>query len=109
MKQVFALGAVAAALAVGAAHAAAGTNPNSLTLAVFGDSPYLDPAFPNRPDAEFRATPAFVDTINAEPGIHAVVHVGDIHSGSEACMKCRRSGRSPARCTRLCAWCSMPA
>jgi len=85
MKQVLALGVLAAALGVGAAHAAGGTNPNALTLAVYGDSPYLDPAFPSLVDAEFRATPAFVNSINADPSIDAVVHVGDIHSGSEAC------------------------
>jgi len=84
MKQVLALGMVAVALAVGA-RAAGNTNPNSITLAVYGDSPYLDPAFPNLPAAEFSATPAFVNTINIDPSIQEVVHVGDIHSGSEAC------------------------
>jgi hypothetical protein len=85
MKQVLALGIVAAALAVGAVGAAGGTNPNTLTFAVYGDSPYLDPAFSSQPAAEFNATPAFIGTINADPSIQAVVHVGDIHSGSEAC------------------------
>src|SRR5262249_34240286 len=85
MKQVLALGMVAAALAVGSVRVAGGSNPNTLTFAVFGDSPYLDPAFANQPAAEFHATPAFIDTINADPSIQAVVHVGDIHSGSEAC------------------------
>ena len=66
MKQALALGAAAVALAVAAAHAAGGTNPNALTLAVYGDSPYLDPAFPTLTNAEFLATPAFVNTINAE-------------------------------------------
>src|SRR5262249_38071744 len=37
------------------------------------------------PTAEFQATPAFIDTINADPSIQEVVHVGDIHSGSEPC------------------------
>ncbi len=40
MRKVLALGMVAVALAV--AGVAAGTNPNTLTLAVYGDSPYLD-------------------------------------------------------------------
>src|SRR6476659_3586469 len=80
MKQVLALGMVAVALAVGAVRAAEGTNPNTLTFAVYGDSPYLDPAFSNLPAAEFNATPAFINTINADPSIQAVVH-----SGSEAC------------------------
>src|SRR5262245_13668528 len=82
MRKVLTFGMMAVALAV--AGAAAGTNPNALTFAVYGDSPYLDPAFPDRA-AEFNATPAFIDTINGAPSIQAVVHVGDIHSGSEAC------------------------
>jgi hypothetical protein len=97
MKKVLALGMVAVALAIAVASAAAGTNPNTLTLAVFGDSPYYDPAFdphppwtkvpPKLPGAEFNKTPAFIDTINADPSVQEVIHVGDIHSGSEACSK----------------------
>jgi hypothetical protein len=83
MRKDLALGMVAGALAIAAVGAAAGTNPNTLTLAVFGDSPYLDARFPAH--AEFAATPAFIDTINADPGVQEVVHVGDIHSGSEPC------------------------
>jgi hypothetical protein len=74
---------VAAAIAVLVAHAAAGTNPNTVTLAVFGDSPYLDPSFP--PHSESIATPAFINTINSDPSVQEVIHVGDIHSGSEPC------------------------
>jgi hypothetical protein len=77
------LAAALAAVAV-VATAFAG-NPNTLTLAVFGDEPYLDPAFPTLPHAEFSATPAFIGTINADPSVMEVVHVGDIHSGSEPC------------------------
>jgi hypothetical protein len=79
---------VAAALAaVAVAAAASAGNPNTLTLAVYGDSPYLDPAFAALPHAEFDATPAFIGTINADPSVQEVVHVGDIHSGSEPCTK----------------------
>jgi hypothetical protein len=85
MKKVLALGMVAAALAMVGVGAAPGTNPNTLTLAVFGDSPYLDKAFPALPHAEFNATPAFIGTINADPSVQEVVQVGDIHSGSEPC------------------------
>ncbi len=97
MKKVFALGMLAVALAIGAARVAAGTNPNTITLAVYGDSPYYDPAFdptppwtkvpPRLPGAEFNKTSAFIDTINADPSVQEVVFVGDIHSGSEACTK----------------------
>src|SRR5215475_4324353 len=96
MKRVIALGMAAVALAM-AARLAAGTNPNTLTLAVFGDSPYFDPAFdpqppwtkvpPKLPGAEFNKTQAFINTINADPSVQDVIQVGDIHSGSEACTK----------------------
>ncbi|HEY2852437.1 MAG TPA: metallophosphoesterase [Gemmatimonadaceae bacterium] len=84
MKDVLALTAAAVTLAIAAGGAAVGTNPNTLTLAVFGDSPYLDPNFTSK-RAEFDATAAFINTIDADPGVQEVVHVGDIHSGSEAC------------------------
>jgi hypothetical protein len=83
MRKGLALGMVAVALTIATAGADARMNPNTLTLAVFGDSPYLDPKF--APHTEFAATPAFISTINADPSIEAVVHVGDIHSGSEPC------------------------
>src|SRR5215831_19341320 len=86
MRKFIALGAtLAVVLAIAAATSSAG-NPNTLTLAVYGDSPYWDttkPALPKK--AEFDATPAFIQTINADKSIQEVVHVGDIHSGSEAC------------------------
>jgi hypothetical protein len=86
MRKFLALGAALAALALAlVAGATAGSNPNTLTLAVYGDSPYLDPAFPTQPHAEFAATPAFISTFNADPSIQEVIHVGDIHSGSEPC------------------------
>ena len=78
------LGAAALAAAVVATTASA-DGPDRLTLAVYGDSPYLDPAFAALPHAEFDATPAFIDTINTDKSIQEVVHVGDIHSGSEPC------------------------
>jgi hypothetical protein len=84
MKKFIALGATFAVLAIVAAGASAGGNPNTLTLAVYGDSPYLDPSVASK-RAEFDATPSFIATINADPSIQEVVHVGDIHSGSEAC------------------------
>src|SRR3954464_3589075 len=96
MKTLVALGIVAGALAM-SVGLAAGTNPNTLTLAVFGDSPYYDPSFdphppwtkvpPKLPGAEFNKTPAFIDTINADPSVQEIIHVGDIHSGSEACTR----------------------
>jgi hypothetical protein len=86
-RWTIALGVVAAlaASAIGVAASASAAGPDKLTLAVSGDSPYLDKAFPALPHAEFDATPAFIDTINADPDVQDVIHVGEIHSGSEPC------------------------
>src|SRR5262252_5458052 len=89
MKKVFAYGALAVALAIGAERVTAGTNPNTLTLAIYGDSPYFDQAFdpappwtvgppPKLPGAEFNKTAAFINTINADPSVQEVIFVGDI-------------------------------
>ncbi|MEC4750384.1 metallophosphoesterase [Methylomicrobium sp. Wu6] len=75
---------------------------NTVTLAVYGDSPYGCKAGecpsdqPNiRPDSkdgpnpgdprQIEATPAFIKAINADPKVRLVLHVGDIHSGSQYC------------------------
>jgi hypothetical protein len=55
---------------------------NVLSLAVYGDAPY---GTSNDDTAEFNATPAFVDAINNDPKVDLVLHVGDIHSGSQRC------------------------
>ena len=82
MRKFIALGAASVLLAVVAASASAGGNPNTLTLAVYGDSPYLDPAFATRPDAEFNATPAFINTINADPSVGVLMLANDgVHDG----------------------------
>lgn len=60
-------------------------DPNSgnvLTLAVFGDAPY---GTTPTDTAEFAATPAFIDSINGDPKVDLVLHVGDIHSGKQFC------------------------
>ena len=106
MRKFMVLGAGIAALALALVAAAAGSNPNTLTLAVYGDSPYWDTSTSRQlpKKAEFDATPAFIDTVNADPSVQEVIHVGDIHSGSEACterVSTRRSStsgrRSPSR------------
>jgi hypothetical protein len=54
----------------------------SFTYAVYGDAPYgTSPTDTSETDA----TPAFIDAVNADPAVSAVVHVGDIHSGSQRC------------------------
>jgi hypothetical protein len=53
-----------------------------LTLAVYGDSPYgSSPTDRTQTDE----TPAFIASINADPKVDLVLHVGDIHSGSQFC------------------------
>jgi hypothetical protein len=80
-----ALCAVSAAMA-GAAAGDTGTPGDSsnrtFTLAVYGDSPY---GLTNADTSQTDATPAFIDTINADPDVSTVVHVGDIHSGKQIC------------------------
>jgi hypothetical protein len=89
MKKI-ALGiALAAALIVPAAVALAGGNgspeansSSPFTMAVYGDAPYGT----NPTDhAELDATPAFIRSINSDPQVREVMHVGDIHSGQQYC------------------------
>lgn len=78
--------AVAAAAVLGVGVSAAGAGAESaaapFTVAVYGDAPYgTKPA----DTAEFNATPAFIDSVNADPDVSGVIHVGDIHSGKQYC------------------------
>jgi hypothetical protein len=62
--------------------AAAGENGKRSIIAVFGDSPYgISPTDHEQLDA----TPAFIDSINRDPEVELVLHVGDIHSGKQYC------------------------
>jgi len=55
---------------------------NVLTVAVYGDSPYgTSPTDRTQTDE----TAAFIASINADPKVDLVLHVGDIHSGSQFC------------------------
>jgi hypothetical protein len=81
MGKCIALVAAAVAVVVAASSASAG-NPNMLTLAVYGDAPY---GTSNADTAEFAATPAFITSINDDASVQEVIHVGDIHSGSQKC------------------------
>ena len=73
--------AAATGVADEASPLAAGARQRSV-VAVYGDSPYG-----TSPDdhAELDATPAFIDSINADPDVGLVLHVGDIHSGKQYC------------------------
>lgn len=80
--------ALAATLLAGAGTAGQNGTPlntgsrNALTIAVYGDAPYgLNPT----DTAQLEQTPAFIDSINADPKVDLVIHVGDIHSGKQFC------------------------
>ncbi len=77
-----AAGLATAALAVGANADAGRHHHHPLTIAVYGDAPYgSDPT----DTTQFDATPAFIHSINADPDVGLVFHVGDIHSGHQYC------------------------
>jgi hypothetical protein len=93
MKHISLIVAAAAVIAValpGTAFAGSANGHTINTLAVYGDAPYFDKT-PGSGDQklqlsrEFLATPAFIDSVNADPDVSTVMHVGDIHSGQETC------------------------
>ena len=53
-----------------------------MTYAVYGDAPYGNV---NHDITQVLDTPAFIDSVNADPDVSRVIHVGDIHSGSDHC------------------------
>ncbi len=55
---------------------------DSFSYAVYGDAPY---GTAPTDTSETDATPAFVRAVNADRAVSAVLHVGDIHSGSQYC------------------------
>jgi hypothetical protein len=85
-KSLIVAGAVAAAtlasLSTVPAMAASPSDQGTLTVGVYGDAPYGTTPTDN---AEFLATPAFINSINADPQVSFVAHVGDIHSGKQFC------------------------
>lgn len=56
---------------------ASATPNNSFTIAVFGDWPYNLNLLNN--------APLLINSINSDPAVSLVIHVGDIHSGSMPC------------------------
>ena len=88
-KNLILAGALGGSVLMTAAAGQAGNgnpfNPRSgnvLTVAVYGDAPYgLTPT----DDSQTLATPAFIESINADPKVDLVLHVGDIHSGKQFC------------------------
>jgi hypothetical protein len=88
MKKILLSVAIAVAVVIPAATALAGngsptsSSGNASTMAVFGDEPYGTSPTDH---AEFDATPSFIQSINDDPKVGTVMHVGDIHSGSQYC------------------------
>src|SRR3954447_11299032 len=80
---ILALGvAVAAPAAASADHPDRGHEAHSFTYAVYGDAPYgTTPTDTSETDA----TPAFIAAVNADKAVSTILHVGDIHSGSQFC------------------------
>src|SRR5258706_7938011 len=52
-------------------------NNEKFTIAVFGDWPYSQTLL--------TSAPLLVNSINADPDVSLIIHVGDIHSGSMVC------------------------
>jgi hypothetical protein len=89
MRSLTTMAAVAViALAVAAPAATAdgqhgdGGSGRTDTLAVWGDAPY---ALTVGDNTQFTKQPAFIDSINADPKVQRVIHVGDIHSSKTFC------------------------
>ena len=55
-----------------------------LAFAVYGDSPY---GLNDSDTAQAGATPRFIDAINSDTSVSAVLHIGDIHSGKQMCTR----------------------
>jgi hypothetical protein len=84
MRKTAMLAAAAAALTLGTVSPAMAdpSGGHGFTLAVYGDAPYgTSPT----DTAQFQAMPAFIDSINKDPQVSLVAHVGDIHSGKQYC------------------------
>ena len=83
MKKLLILAvALCSALIVNPAGAGNGTpintgSANGITLALYGDWPYSS--------LLLNAAPLLLDSINSDPKVRLVMHVGDIHSGSMLC------------------------
>jgi hypothetical protein len=90
MKKLMLAALVAGALVL-AVSASAATREDAegnaaVTLAVYGDAPYgIEPPAGPLDLTAFQRTPAFIAAVNADPAVDMVLHVGDLHSGSEHC------------------------
>jgi hypothetical protein len=60
----------------------AGDPATPFTMAVYGDVPY---GTTPTDTAQFQAFPGLVASVNADPDVALVMHIGDIHSGKQYC------------------------
>jgi Calcineurin-like phosphoesterase len=72
---------VAAVASAPLAHADQNSG-GTLTVAVFGDWPY---APVGNPDFLLQNAPLLVNSVNSDPDVAFIIHVGDIHSGNQPC------------------------
>jgi hypothetical protein len=86
------IGAVASMSFMNSAAVAAPPS-KPLTVAVFGDWPYSDALLAN--------APLLYNSVNNDPDVKLVIHVGDIHSGS---MPCTGAGLNPIPATSKPLW-----
>jgi hypothetical protein len=98
MKALFLSMAVLAACCTAATSAMADDRGNAdsdrpLTVAVFGDWPYNQNLIDN--------APLLINSVNSDPDVSLVIHVGDIHSGS---MPCTSAGILPPLSTSNPGW-----
>lgn len=77
MKKLLLLTALLSAAAGPSAFAGEPHGNEKLTIAVFGDWPYNQNLLNN--------AGLLIDSINSDPDVSLVIHVGDIHSGSMPC------------------------
>src|SRR3569832_1912282 len=85
MKSVFLfLAAIVSMSFMNNTAAIAGPPDRPITVAVFGDWPYSATLLDN--------APLLLNSVNNDPDVSLVIHVGDLHSGS---MPCPEAGLNP--------------
>ena len=77
VKLLLCFAAAAAACFPPTAPAANDGSDSAVTFAVIGDWPYNDLLLAN--------APLLIGSVNADPDVRYLIHVGDIHSGSQPC------------------------
>src|ERR1044071_127625 len=82
MRNPLVFSAIIAGIVVPSTAILAAPKGDTLTIAVYGDAPY---GTTPTDTAQLAATPAFIQSINADQDVRLVLHVGDIHSGKQFC------------------------